>query len=57
VCRPKDQGGLEIHDVEVKNRALTDIWILKVLTEDGFMVSPPYIGSSALSQVYWKLEN
>jgi hypothetical protein len=35
VCRPKDQGGLGIHDLEVKNTSLLEKWLFKLLTEDG----------------------
>ena len=35
VCRPKDQGGLGINDLQVKNTALLGKWLFKLLTEDG----------------------
>ena len=35
VCRPKDQGALCIHDLCVKNSALLDKWLFKLLTKDG----------------------
>jgi hypothetical protein len=35
VCRPKDQGGLGIQDLEVKNTALLGKWLFRLLTEDG----------------------
>jgi hypothetical protein len=35
VCRPKDQGGLGVHDLQVKNTALLCKWLFKLLTEDG----------------------
>ena len=35
VCCPKDQGGLGIHDLNVKNSALLGKWLFKLLTEDG----------------------
>jgi hypothetical protein len=35
VCRPKDQGGLGVHDLQVKNSALLGKWLFKLLTEDG----------------------
>jgi hypothetical protein len=35
ICRPKDQGGLGVHNLEVKNLALLGKWIFKLLTEDG----------------------
>jgi hypothetical protein len=57
VCCPKDQGGLGIHDLSVKNLALLDKWLLKLLTEDGTwqtILKRKYIGQKALSQVLWK---
>jgi hypothetical protein len=57
VCRPKDQGGLGIHDLEVKNSALLGKWLFKLLTEDGIwqnLLKRKYIGSKALCQVLWK---
>ena len=57
VCRPKDQGGLGVHDLEVKNRALLGKWLFKLLTEQGVwqtLLRRKYVGSQALSQVYWK---
>jgi hypothetical protein len=57
VCRPKDQGGLGVHDLEVKNLALLGKWIFKLLTENGVwqtLLKRKHIGSKALSQVLWK---
>jgi hypothetical protein len=57
VCRPKDQGGLGIHDLEVKNRALLGKWLFKLLSEEGIwqtILKRKYVGSKALSQVIWK---
>ena len=57
VCRPKDQGGLGVHDLEVKNRALLGKWLARLLTEDGVwqnMLKRKYVGSKAISQVLWK---
>jgi hypothetical protein len=53
VCRPKDQGGLGVHDLEVKNSALLGKWLFKLLTEDGVwqtLLKRKYIGSKAV----WK---
>ena len=55
VCRPKDQGGLGIHDLGIKNSALLGRWVFKLLTEDGLrqmLLRRKYIGSKAVSQVY-----
>ena len=57
VCRPKDLGGLGIHDLEVKNRALLGKWLFKLLTEEGVwqtLLKRKYVGSKAISQVSWK---
>jgi hypothetical protein len=57
VCRPKDQGGLGIHDLEVKNTALMGKWLFRLLIEDGIwqtFLRQEYVGSKALSQVFWK---
>jgi hypothetical protein len=58
VCRPKDQGGLGVHDPEVKNKALLGKWLARLLTEEGRwqqLLRRKYVGSSkAISQVYWK---
>jgi hypothetical protein len=57
VCRPKDQGELGVHDLEVKNSALLGKWLFKLLTEDGVwqtLLKRKYIGSKALSQVILK---
>jgi hypothetical protein len=52
VCCPKDQGGLGIHDLSVKNTALLGKWLFKLLTEDRILhniLKKKYIGSRALS--------
>jgi hypothetical protein len=57
VCRPKYQGRLGVHDLEVKNLALLGKCLFKLLTEDGVwqtLLKRKYIGSKALSQVLWK---
>ena len=57
VCRPKDQGALGIHDVQVKNEALLSKWLFKLLTEDGVWQTIPrnkYLGHKAVSHAYWK---
>ena len=54
VCTPKDQGGLGIQDLEVKNTALLGKWLFKLLTEDGqwqTLLNRKYVGSKPLSQV------
>ena len=46
-----------INDLKVKNTTLLGKWLFKLLTEDGVwqtLLRRKYIGSKALSQVYWK---
>ena len=57
LCCPKDQGGLGVHDLEVKNRALLGKWLFKLLSEDGVwqtLLRRKYVGDQAVSQVLWK---
>jgi hypothetical protein len=57
ICTPKDQGGLGIHDLQVKNTTLLGKWLYKLLTENGMwqtLLKQKYVASKALSQVYWK---
>jgi hypothetical protein len=35
VCRPKDHGGMGVHDLQVKNYVLLGKWLFKLLIEDG----------------------
>jgi hypothetical protein len=56
VCYLKDQGGLGIHDLEVKNTALLGKWLFKLLTKDDTwqtILKRKYVSSKALSQVLW----
>jgi hypothetical protein len=54
ICRPKDQGGLGIEVLEVKNKCLLCKWLFKILTGNGVwheLVSNKYLHSRSLSQV------
>jgi hypothetical protein len=35
LCQPRDQGGLGIQDLNIKNIALLSKWLFKLLTIDG----------------------
>ena len=35
ICRPKDQGGLGIEVLELKNKCLLSKWLFKLLNEEG----------------------
>ncbi len=57
IRRPKDQGGLGIHDLDVKNIVLLSKWLYKLLTTDGMwqqMLRNKYLGTQPLSQTFWK---
>jgi hypothetical protein len=60
VHRPNYQGRLDVHDLEVKNKALLEKWLARLLSEDGVwqnMLRRKYIGPKAVSQVTWKPGN
>jgi hypothetical protein len=53
----RNQEGLGIQDLEVKNTALRGKWFIRLLTEEGdwqTLLRRKYVSSKALSQVYWK---
>jgi hypothetical protein len=35
ICRPKDQGGLGIEMLNLKNKCVLSKWLFKLLNEDG----------------------
>jgi hypothetical protein len=54
ICRPKDQGGLGIEVLEIKNKCLLCKWLFKLLSEDGVwheLINNKYLHSKSLSQV------
>ena len=57
LCQPKDQGGLGIHDLKLKNIALLSKWLFKLLTTEGNwqqLLKNKYLGSKPLVQAEWK---
>jgi hypothetical protein len=57
LCRPKEQGGLGIHDLEIKNMALLSKWLFKLLSTEGVwqqLMRNKYLGDKPLSQAQWK---
>jgi hypothetical protein len=57
VCRPKDQGGLGIEILELKNRCLLSKWLFKLLNEDGVwqeLLHNRYLSQKILSAVQAK---
>ena len=54
LCKPKDQGGLGIHNLELKNIALLSMWLYRLLTTDGTwqqILRNKYLGTKPLVQV------
>jgi hypothetical protein len=54
ICRPKDQGGLGIEVLELKNKCLLSKWLFKLLNEEGVwqeLLRNKYLGSKPLAQV------
>ena len=54
LCQPKDQGGLGIHNLNLKNIALLSKWLYCLLTTDGTwqqILRNKYLGNKPLVQV------
>ena len=54
VCRPKDQGGLGIEIIGIKNKCLLSKWLFKLLTEEGVwqeLLHNKYIGDKTLARL------
>jgi hypothetical protein len=54
ICRPKDQGGLGIEDLEIKNRCLLSKWLDKLINQEGVwqeFLHNKYVNNKTLSQV------
>ena len=53
-CRPKDQRGLGIEVLELKNKCLLSKWLFKLLTEEGMwqqLLLNKYVKNKTLAQV------
>ena len=60
LCRPKDQGGLEVIDLEVQNKCLLSKWIVNLLNSEGTwqsLLRNKYLSSKSLPQVQAKLND
>jgi hypothetical protein len=54
ICRPKDQGGLGIKVLELKNKCLLSKWLFKLLSEEGIwqqLLFNKYLQTKTLAQV------
>ena len=57
LCQPKEQGGLGIQNLELKNIALLSKWLYRQLTTDGTwqkILRNKYLGTKPFVQVHWK---
>jgi hypothetical protein len=57
LCRPKDQGGLGIEVLELKNKCLLSKWLFKLLSEEGMwqqLLYNKYLKNKTLSQAVAK---
>jgi hypothetical protein len=57
VCRPKDQGGLGIKVLELKNKCLLSKWLFKLINEEGIwqeLLRNKYLHSKCLAEVQAK---
>jgi len=57
LCQPKEQGGLAIHNLELKNIALLSKWLYRLLTTKGtwqHIIKNKYLGSKPIVQAQWK---
>jgi hypothetical protein len=60
ICRPKDQGGLRIEVLEIKNNYLLSKWLFKLLSEEGLwqqLLKNKYLSQKTLAEVESKPTN
>ena len=54
ICRPKDQGGLGVEGLDIKNKCLLSKWLFKLLNEEGMwqeLIHNKYLKDQTMSQV------
>jgi hypothetical protein len=54
ICRPKDQGGLGVEVLDIKNRCLLSKWLFKLLNKEGMwqeLLFNKYLRHKSLAQV------
>ncbi|WVZ54481.1 hypothetical protein U9M48_005268, partial [Paspalum notatum var. saurae] len=57
LCLPKDQGGLEILNLEAQNACLLSKWLYKLINEDGLwqqLLRKKYLKNKTIGEVFWK---
>ena len=59
VCTPKDQGGLEVLNLDVHNKCLLSKWLFKLLNRDGVwqqLLKSKYLRDKTLTRVQYMPE-
>jgi hypothetical protein len=54
VCRPRDQGGLRIQNLEIQNHCLLSKWLFKLINEEGLwqtILRKKYLGRYTIGKV------
>jgi hypothetical protein len=54
ICRPKEQGGLGILDLDIQNKCLLSKWLYKLINEDGAwqqLLQNKYLSTMSITQV------
>jgi hypothetical protein len=54
ICRPKEQGGLGILDLDIQNKCLLSKWLYKLINEDGAwqqLLRNKYLSTMSITQV------
>jgi len=60
MCRPKEQGGLGIMDLETQNKCLLSKWLFKLINEEGIwqqLLQNKYPANKTIAQVEKKPGN
>ena len=53
MCRPKEQGGLGIMDLETQNKCLLSKWLFKLINEEGIwqqMLRNKYLANKTITR-------
>jgi hypothetical protein len=54
ICRPKDQGGSGVLNLELQNKCLLSKWLFSLINSDGAwqnLIRNKYMGSKIITQV------
>jgi hypothetical protein len=54
ICRPKDQGGLEILNLEIRNKCILSKWLYNLINTEGTwqqLIRNKYVRNKSITQV------